>query len=288
MRRPFTAKGQLALPSEDDPELRGVSVGESDIGRIGATERGSPISSRQGGTRRPRFNPHKGGSPHLRHSSPARFRAFGRAPFLGSSIEPPLKEARNAERQRRSHHRQPDPRSAAADDRRRNEGLQPPRRGERPPQKRKRRVRRQAQLLQRQRLGCPGRALRPVPLQGSPGRGRRPARLEGAGRRRRPPRVRRRSSPTPSSSSAANRRTGTPRAASPRPSRSRMAVARTTSPSSQLSRAGASTARWAPFFVPSSRAATKKSRPRGGGGTLFAAVDLPPLHRPISAPGEAR
>ena len=49
---------------------------------------------------------------------------------------------------------------------------------------------RQAQLLQRHRLGRPGRGLRQAPQEGSPGRGRRSPRLEGAGRGRRPPRVR--------------------------------------------------------------------------------------------------
>ena len=65
----------------------------------------------------------------------------------------------------------------------------------------KRRVGRQAQLLQRHRLGRAGRELRPLPVQGPPGRHRRPpgvARVAGPGRQQaRVGRDRRRRRPVP-------------------------------------------------------------------------------------------
>ena len=65
----------------------------------------------------------------------------------------------------------------------------------------KRRVGRQAQLLQRHRLGRPGRELRPLPVQGPPGLHRRPprlARVAGPGRpEARVRRDRRRGRPVP-------------------------------------------------------------------------------------------
>ena len=67
-----------------------------------------------------------------------------------------------------------------------------------------RRVGRQAQLLQRHRLGRPGRELRPLPVQGPPGLPSTAASSGASGRARTAPSASRsRSSPTPSSSSAA-------------------------------------------------------------------------------------
>ncbi len=72
--------------------------------------------------------------------------------------------------------RDPELRSTAV----RHRGLQPADRVQHAPQD-QRRVGRQAQLLQRHRLGRPGRELRPLPVQGPAGRDRRPpglARME--------------------------------------------------------------------------------------------------------------
>ena len=101
---------------------------------------------------------------------------------------------------------------------------------------------RQAQLLQRHRLGRPGRELRPLPVQGPPGLHRRAPRVARVAARKATSASPSRSSPTPSSSSAAatrrrrrrrlQRRRPVPATASPRTPTSRR-TRRTSSPSAR-------------------------------------------------------
>ena len=73
------------------------------IGQLGLSgaadpQRGSPISSHQAGTRRPRFNPRKGGSPHLDSLRLGSARSVARPTWARQSNHL-SKEARNAEHQ---------------------------------------------------------------------------------------------------------------------------------------------------------------------------------------------
>ena len=104
----------------------------------------------------------------------------------------------------------------------RHRGLQPADRVQHAPQDQRRRVGRQAQLLQRHRLGRPGRELRPLPHQGPPGRDRRPPGLARMDRRTTPSARPSRSSPTPSSSSPAARTAAKRRAGGARRRRHRV------------------------------------------------------------------